>query len=55
MLMTRCGDIDYDPESMEVIVDCGFAMLDRYGPGLLQVIYGNANPQEACEACEKRD
>ena len=54
-VMTRCGDIDYDPESMEVIVDCGFAMLDRYGPGLLSVIYSNTNPKEACASCEKRD
>ena len=53
-VMTRCGNIDYDPDSMEVIVDCGFAMLDRYGDGILSVLYGNVDPKEACEKCENR-
>ena len=51
-VMTRCGDIDYDPDSMEFIVDCGFMMFERYGHALLSVIYGNVDPKQAVEAAE---
>lgn len=52
-VMTRCGNIEYDPDSMEVIVDCGFSMLNRYGEDLLSVIYGNVDPAEAVKHAER--
>ena len=52
-VMTRCGDIDYDQESMEILVDCGFAMFDRYGQALLSVLYGGMDPKTAVEQAEK--
>lgn len=46
------GEILPSLKVVERLVDTGFVMLDRYGSGLLSVVYGNATPQEAIKAAE---
>ncbi len=43
------------PDVTERLFDMGFCMFDRYGEGLLSVIYGNAAPIETVDAIERRD
>ncbi|MCI8650164.1 MAG: YbjN domain-containing protein [Anaerotruncus sp.] len=52
---TACGDIDLGEEPMDRIINTGFCMLDRYGKGLLSVIYGNANPAAIIDEIENAD
>lgn len=51
---TLCGDIALDKTSLNRIMNVGFCMLDRYGDGLLSVIYGGAAPADAIAAIENR-
>ncbi len=53
---TICGEDNVLPmDVMERTFDMGFCMFDRYGEGLLSVLYGNAAPIEAVDAIERRD
>lgn len=37
------------------LVNLGFAMIDRYAPGILSVLYANDDPEKAIERVENRD
>ena len=51
-----CGEDNIlPPDVMERTFDMGFCMFDRYGEGLLSVLYGNAAPIETVDAIERRD
>ena len=53
---TICGEGNIlPPDVMERTFDMGFCMFDRYGEGLLSVLYGNAAPIDAVDANERRD
>lgn len=52
---TACGDIDLEESPMDRTVNTGFCMLDRYGEGILSVLYGNVSPAEAIEKIEGGD
>jgi hypothetical protein len=47
-----CGEIQLDQEILENHIDIGFRMCDRYGPGLMEILYGNATAKEAIERVE---
>ena len=49
---TCCGPIEMDLNSMETVIDCGFYMLDRYGEGILSILYGNVTPEQAIKNIE---
>lgn len=63
----RDGEIRYkttgmtteeDPIEEEVIarlINLGFAMTDRYAPGVLSVMYASESPEAAIERVEKRE
>ena len=52
---TCCGPIEMDLNSMETVIDCGFYMLDRYGEGILSILYGNVTPEQAIKNIEGKD
>lgn len=52
---TLCGDIELAHEYVERQVDMGFYMLDRYGEGILSVLYGNVSPKDAIQKIEGSD
>ncbi len=52
---TCCGDIKLAEGPMDRIINTGFAMLDRYGKGLLSVMYGNVEPAAAIKEVEGED
>ena len=41
-----------DPKIIERHIDVGFRMCDRYGPALLEMLYGGLSPREAVEKAE---
>ncbi|MBQ2952633.1 MAG: hypothetical protein IJE07_03675 [Clostridia bacterium] len=43
------------PSSHEVTstISIPMLMMNRYGDGLINVMFGNADPEEACKACEQ--
>ena len=47
-----CGDTLMDPKIIERHIDVGFRMCDRYGPALLEMLYGGLSPREAVEKAE---
>ncbi|MDO4568135.1 MAG: YbjN domain-containing protein [Clostridia bacterium] len=46
---------DPDLESVEMIVDMGFLMFNRYTPGIMAVLYGGKDPKSAVDMCENND
>ena len=49
-----CGDIDLDQEIIDRQVGCGYSMMDRYFPGIMQVMYSGVSPEAAIEEAEGR-
>lgn len=47
-----CGEIRLEQEILENHIDIGFRMCDRYGPGLMEILYGDTSPQEAIDKIE---
>lgn len=45
----------FDEEVIGRLLNLGFAMTDRYAPGILSVMYANDDPAEAVERIEKRE
>ncbi len=50
-----CGEQTLSPAVMERNFDMGFCMFDRYGEGLLKVLYGDAAPLDTVDAIERGD
>ena len=50
-----CGEQVLSPAVMERNFDMGFCMFDRYGEGLLKVLYGDADPIKMVDAIERGD
>lgn len=44
-----------DEECIGRLINLGFAMTDRYAPGILSVLYANDSPASAIERIEKRE
>ena len=48
------GDSFPSADEVELAVDIGMIMFERYGDGLLSVIFAGEDPKTACEAAEHR-
>ena len=48
-----CEGITPSKEMVQNSILCPAAMFKRYGSGIVDVIFGNVNPKEAVEKCEK--
>jgi len=47
-----CGDADLDMRILERHIDVGFRMCDRYGPALLEMLFGGVSPADAIRKVE---
>lgn len=47
-----CGEIELDMSVIERHIDVGFRMCDRYGPALLEMLFGNISPADAIRKAE---
>lgn len=47
-----CGDAELDMSVLERHIDVGFRMCDRYGPALLEMLYGGVSPADAVRKAE---
>lgn len=52
---TVCGQAELTTPIVERTFDMGFCMFDRYGEGLLQVLYGGAAPIATVDAIENEE
>ena len=50
----ECGDMVPDSECVKHSVVVPGLMASRYAPGVLEMIFGSATPEEAVEKCEKK-
>ena len=52
-----CGDQIPEMSRIERLVDVGMNMINRYGPGILKIMYGDGNvsPKALIDAIEKQD
>ena len=48
----ECGSAAPAQDVVETVVDLSFLMMQRYGDGLLAVIFGVATPEVACQQAE---
>lgn len=48
------GGNKLDQDNLARISTLGFSMVDRYGPGILAVLYNGAEPKDAVEEIEKQ-
>lgn len=47
-----CGDAELDMAVLERHIDVGFRMCNRYGPAILEVLYGGVSPADAVRKAE---
>ena len=47
-----CGDTELDMTVLERHIDVGFRMCNRYGPAILEVLYGGVSPADAVRKAE---
>lgn len=52
---TACDDGPVSEETIRYSIYVPGTMLDRYGKGLLKVLYSDISPKDACEQCEEDD
>gem|GEM_PF-1480485 len=50
-----CGDQIPEMSRIERLVDVGMDMINRYAPGILRIMYGNAEPKEMIDMIEGAD
>ena len=48
-----CGDAELEMSVLERHVDVGFRMCDRYGPALLEMLFGGVSPADAIRKAEE--
>lgn len=48
-----CADVEPSPQMIRNSIYCPAAMFERYGEGIMGIIFGIMNAEEATEKCEK--